>query len=118
MKIAKILILVTLISGLSTAYADLGRGPYIGIGGDQFWTEYDHTVYNNVTGRKISHSPSTSNFLGHPFLGYGHTFYYDLAYLGAEVGTYFPTISMNVTRLGAAVTSQHFHNQLKLQNYF
>lgn len=118
MKFVKSLILIASLIAFSSAHAMLGRGPYVGLGGDQFWTEYDLTVQNKANGIKVSHGPTTLNFVGHAFAGYGNTFHYGLAYFGAEVGTYFPTITENLIRRGVALTAQHFQNQLKLQNYF
>lgn len=101
----------------SSAFADLGNGPYLGIGGDWTRTNFDFKLFNPLNNVTVTTSPSKDNFLGHGFLGYGSTFNSNY-YLGLELGTYFPTIKGSTTRPGTVFADQVFTNNFQLKNLF
>lgn len=118
MKINKLLLGLLLAGCCMPAFASLGNGIYLGLGGDWLQTNFKLHTTNTTTGFNVSNSATENDFLGHVMLGYGQTLNCSPYYLGAELGSYFPTISTSVTRPGVSVTTQNFQNQMKLGNYF
>ena len=92
------------------------EGPYVGLGIAGSFDHFDLKTENKGTSFEIQKSKNNSQVLGSAFLGYGFTTC-NLFYIGAELGTYFPERSANLTRPGVTLTAFSFTNRFSVQDY-